>query len=382
MAVDFERDLLGRAFGRFQDLVEGDGVKVVRTPSDLFDAGRDDVWRVESSQYHCDLAIQAYSRFAPRDAERVISGVSRLMRTMRDQPILVVAPWLSPRSRELLVEQKINYLDLTGNAWLRLAHPVMVIRTEGAQSDPHPAEQPRRGLQGKGVNALVRILVDVEPPYRMSELARATGLSQAYVSRTIEALDEERLVDRGKNRLVLDVDWQRILRARAEHYGLIKSNRGRGYIARTGLTALVQTLSINKSSGVDAAADADLLYRQLLDQGEDQALVTGSFAVGEYVRIAAPTQLVLYVPDIEQYADSRGLMPADRGANVLLLRAADPSQTARVRLVDGVFHVGISQLVLDCLSGNGRLPEEGDALIEWMQENVREWRQPRLSDKR
>ncbi|WP_416902201.1 hypothetical protein [Micromonospora echinospora] len=381
MAEMDEQSLLKQAFHALQRLIEGEDVRVTREPPTALDAGRDDVWRIEASQHFCELAVQAYSRFIPRHADQIVSGVSRLMRTMRNQPILVVAPWLSSRSRELLIEQEINYLDLTGNVWIRVPRPLIVVRTEGAQKDPNPSHRPPVRLQGKGINALVRVLVDVEPPYRMVDLARATGLSPAYVSRTLEALDEERLIDRGRNRVVHDVDWQRLLRRRAEHYGLLKSNYSQGYVARTGLTALTRDLVVTRPSDVDPAAGADVFYQHLLSQGEGQALVTGSFAVTEYVRVAAPTQLVLYVPNTAQFADHHGLMPADRGANVLLLRAADRSQLERIRMVEGRFHVGISQLALDCLAGNGRLPEEGDALIDWMRDNIASWRDRLLPDR-
>lgn len=44
--------------------------------------------------------------------------------------------------------------------------------------------------------------------------------------------------------------------------------------------------------------------------------------------------------------------------------------------VDDVPIVGLSQLVLDCLSGPGRLPAEGEALLEWMTNHEDEWRGP------
>jgi hypothetical protein len=109
-------------------------------------------------------------------------------------------------------------------------------------------------------------------------------------------------------------------------------------------------------------------------------VVTGSFAATEYVQIAAPTQLVLYVPDSADFARRHELMPAQQGANVVLLNAAGDSQLTRFRQCgDGTRHAGISQVALDCLGGNGRLPEEGDALIEWMAANLDAWRRPRLS---
>jgi Crp-like helix-turn-helix domain len=373
MGSKLDKTLLPTAFRRFQDLLQVEGVRVVR--DELRGDGRnDDVWRVETGQLFSELAVQAYAQFTPRAVDQLLGGLTRLMRSLRDQPILVVAPWFSPRSRELLTEQGINYLDLTGNIHIRVPRLPIVVRTDGAQKDPTPTRSPRRGLQGKAVNALVRALVDFTPPYRMSDLAKASGLSLAYVSRTLDALDDERLIERDKSRTVVAVDWERLLRYRSETYSLIKSNGGRGYVTRTGLTALTESISASGENPDYADADADAAYRRLVERGEDQALVTGSFAVRRYVQISAPVQLALYVPDMTQFAERYGLMATERGANVLLLQAAHHSQLQGIRLIDGVFHAGLSQLVQDCLGGNGRLPAEGDALLEWMGQHEADWR--------
>jgi hypothetical protein len=273
---------------------------------------------------------------------------------MDDPPIAVVAPWLSPRSRELLTERGLNYVDLTGNIRLKVVRPTVRLRLDGAQQDPSPPARPPVRLQGSNINALVRILADVEPPYRLVELARASGLSNGYVSRALEALHNERLIERAAtSRTVTNVDWRGLLRARAEHYTLFGSNLSKNYLARSGPAAV---------------------YRRLSEQHDDSAVVTGSFAAAEFARLVVPTQLVLYVPDADDFAKRYELMPAQQGANVVLLRAADRSQPNRPRRIAGRLHVGVSQLALDLLTGNGRLPEEGEALLEWMAVNPGEWR--------
>ncbi|BCB84953.1 helix-turn-helix domain-containing protein [Phytohabitans suffuscus] len=361
MHLDTERELLDAAFERLRDLLADDeGMELRPHSADLPDSGRETAWQVSAPNHTSPLLVEAFRRFTPRDADRVLGGVTPFMRKMlHNPPLVVVAPWLSPRSRQLLTERGINYIDLTGNVRLRVARPSIYLRLDGAQQDPNPRIKPPVRLRGAGVNALVRILVDVEPPYRMLHLAEAAGLSPAYVSRTLAALDEERLIERDpQTRVVSLVDWQGLLRARAEHYGLLRSNRYESYIARTG---------------------ANALYRRLATTRE-QVQVTGSYAVSEYVSLAAPAQLALYVPSFDEFARRHELLPANQGADVVLLRAADKSQLDRTRQVEsGTFHVGISQLALDCLGGNGRLPEEGDALLEWMYDNIARWRSPHLS---
>jgi hypothetical protein len=302
--------------------------------------------------------VEAYRRFTPRDVDRVLGGVSPLVRkVMHDPPIIVVAPWLSPRSRELLTERGLNYLDLTGNVRLKVVRPAVRLRLDGAQHDPSPPTKSPVRLQGSSINALVRILVDVEPPYRLVELARASGLSNGYVSRALEALHEERLIERAPaSKMVTNVDWQGLLRARAEHYNLLDSNQSGSFIARSGPAAL---------------------YRRL-GEHDDSAAVTGSFAAVELVRLVVPTQLALYVSDADDFARRYELMPAQQGANVVLLRAADKSQLDRPRQVADKLHVGVSQLAIDLLAGNGRLPEEGEAVLDWMAGHPAGWQLPRL----
>jgi hypothetical protein len=259
----------------------------------------------------------------------------------------------------VLTDRGFNYVDLTGNVRLKVNRPTVRIRMDGAQRDPAPAVQPVVQLRGASVNALVRILVDVQPPFRMVDLARATGLSNAYVSRTLDALHEQNLIDRSaRSRLVTDVDWPAVLRARAVHYKLLKSNEATTFVARSGPRAL---------------------YEAIATSGTDQTVVTGSFAVAPLVQVATPAQLVLYVADTDEFARGHGLIPSTRAADVALLRAADGSQLRRTRpQADGALHVGLSQLALDCLGGNGRLPEEGDALIAWMSEPTSNWRLEKL----
>ncbi len=358
MTPHTEQELLAVAFARLSDLLTDDDTKLSERSFDD-DTGHDAVWDIQAANFHCSLVVQAFRRFMPRDIDRVLGGNLRLARKVIREPILVVAPWLSPRSREILQENGLNYLDLTGNVRLRIPRPSIYILLDGAQQDPSPPAKPPVRLQGSSINALVRVLADFQPPYRLVDLSAASGLSNGYVSRALEALVDERLIERDpRSKTVTDVDWQRLLRARAENYNLTKSNRSRNYIARTGVQPLLRALGTST---------------------EDQALVTGSFAASTYVQVAAPTQLALYVPNFEAVAQRYDLIPTNQGANVVLLIAADPSQLTRAQMHDdGTFHVGVSQLAQDCLSGNGRLPEEGDALLEWMAANLPAWRQDRL----
>jgi hypothetical protein len=56
-----------------------------------------------------------------------------------------------------------------------------------------------------------------------------------------------------------------------------------------------------------------------------------------------------------------------------VLTAYDGVVFERSRMVNGIRHVALSQLVLDCLSGPGRLPAEGEAVLAHMAESEALW---------
>jgi hypothetical protein len=43
-------------------------------------------------------------------------------------------------------------------------------------------------------------------------------------------------------------------------------------------------------------------------------------------------------------------------------------------------YVAPTQVALDCLSGNGRMPAEGEAVLSWLEANEAAWRVPSLDD--
>lgn len=51
----------------------------------------------------------------------------------------------------------------------------------------------------------------------------------------------------------------------------------------------------------------------------------------------------------------------------------------RMSRSDGIAYVSTAQLAVDCLTGSGRMPEEGEAVVAWMRSNTARWQVDRLS---
>ena len=289
----------------------------------------------------------------------MFSGMARRYRQINpfNSATLVVAPWLSGRTREVLAAEGINYIDLTGNARIEAASPGLFLSYQGADRDPQPAPRGKARVRGPKAGRLVRFLCDVTPPYSVSEIASATRLTPGYVSRLLESLDDEALIERTKRGQVASTDIPAILRRWTENYDVFKTNRSQSFVAPQGPAVLLRRLTDNSNIAV-----------------------TGSFAAVRLAPVAGPALLVAYARDTEGIATSFGLLPADRGANVVLLRPFDDVVWERTTVEDEIPYVSPSQVAVDCLTGNGRMPSEGEAVLTWMVENEAQWRMRSVKD--
>lgn len=301
------------------------------------------------------LAIEATRSFGPRDVAGLFGSAGRTLRALKPNiPVLLVAPWLSSRTRELLASEGVNYLDLTGNALVQLENPAVFIRSEGAKRDPSPPPRSKAGIRGPKAGRLIRTLADVRPPYGVRALAESTGLAPGYVSRLLDALDEEALVERSKRGGVESVEIAGLLRRWAENYDVFGSNDAATFLVPQGTAQALSALAGLRESAPFA--------------------VTGSFAAVRYAPVAAPSLLTVYTDAPKVLAEALNMIPADAGANVAVLRPFDPVVWERTIEDEGIRYAARSQVVADCLTGNGRMPAEGEALLDWMLENEQAWR--------
>ncbi len=278
---------------------------------------------------------------------------------------IVMAPWISRRTQEMLDDWGCGYLDLTGNISLFLRHPTIVIKTQGAVRDPRPAAGESRGLRGAMAARLVRLLVDVRPPYRATELAHAANISAPYVSRLLDVIEEEGLLIR-EGKVVVKVDWERLLRTAAEQRGPFKDTRG--YLIPNGPQWFLQELHDRNAHGQD----------EILHDWPPEMALTGAAAANVVAPLAIGGQIMLHVRGKSlsafQLENEYNLLPVDEGADLLVIQATNNGVFARARMVEGLPHVALSQLVLDCLPGPGRMPASGEAVLEYMRAHQSDWR--------
>jgi len=302
------------------------------------------------------LTIEVKSRLDPKDVEPLVSRFEMRRWGNDDATPLVVARFLSERTRERLRTLRSGYIDLTGNMYLRLDTPAVAIERAGADKDPEPMQRPARSLKGAKAGRLVRTLVDFNPPLGTREIAKIAQIDPGYVSRLLALLERDDYVGREPRGPVTRVDWPNLLRAWAKDYSLDSSNLATAYLQPRGLPTLLDGL--REQDGPNGLTYA----------------ISGSLAAGRRAPIAPARLGVVYVERLDEAANALGLLPADTGANVLLVEPFDSVVFERTVLDQGLTYVSPSQAVADLLTSSGRGPEEAEALIEWMLSHEEAWR--------
>jgi hypothetical protein len=117
------------------------------------------------------LFVETKSGLEPTE----VDYLSATVRPTVDQPVLVVAPFLSPRAQERLTAGGFGCADLTGNVRLSVPKAGLFIETSGAQQNPAPTIRENRSEAPRPVDSFERSLIlDRQWIYASSPSARAS----------------------------------------------------------------------------------------------------------------------------------------------------------------------------------------------------------------
>jgi hypothetical protein len=287
------------------------------------------------------VTVEMKDRLPPRGVADLVATVAQYAPTTA----LVAAPFLSPRTRDQLQATNLNYIDLTGNVRLILTRPGLFVETMGAIADPRPMAAPGRSLRGPKAGRVVRALCDFRLPISISDLGARASVDVSYASRLVEWLAQEALLKRKPRGAVEVVDRPALIRRWAQDYSVLKSNEAHGFLDPRGIENLVRGLAKARAP---------------------RMVITGSLAANKIAPIAPARLAMMYVEDIEGAAKFLNLVPADAGANVMLLAPFDEVVFARPATADGLTFVAASQLAVDLLTSPGRAPREAEAVLQYL----------------
>jgi hypothetical protein len=290
-----------------------------------------------------ELEVVMRRSIDPRDVYALLAATSG--------PTLLVAPFLGDRARQLIAERGANYADATGNLRVVTSQPAIFIEGIGAERDPNRTVRPLHSLRGAAAGRVVRALTELDLPLGVRALATRSATPLGTVARVVAFLETEALLTRDTHKRIVAVSRSALIQRWARDYAFTRSNELHTYLEPRGLPAL---------------------WHKLVRLPRYAA--TGSTAGPG---IAATRIAMLYVDDPDEAARTLGLVPADAGANVWLLRPFDDVVYTRTRhrtVGDGaetvdVVTVSAAQAVVDLTSAPGRGPEEAEAMLVRMKES-------------
>lgn len=100
-----------------------------------------------------------------------------------------------------------------------------------------------------------------------------------------------------------------------------------------------------------------------LDQAGEPWAFTGAFAASAYTKIANPVWATLYVGDVDRAAMAADLRPAENGPYLTLIPFDAVTSVSVDVLKNGVRLADFWQIAIDCFAGNGRMPDQAEAMI-------------------
>ena len=323
----------------------------VRVTSPRHDIGpyNVDVWldlTVENDLWH--LVIE--QKTSPGQAIRRIQAHQRALRSeWPDVVPMLAVPRLSRRDRQILKDNSINYLDLSGSIWIRF--PGLLVQAEGPRLSPSagPRKTGRNPFSKKASLVARALLEHPSRNWRVRDISNESSLSVGYASEILRTL-----VARGyaaedpqgfhlSDPVSLLRDWSAVYRW--------EDNEIHSFVAPFGKDELVE-----KASGV-------------LSRSGVNCILTLLAAMDRLVRYVEHDQVHIYVDEFPYAAENalRTHLHAEavpRGGNLHILKPYHGESVwyAAQDLTD-IRSVSDVQLFLDLIHYPVRGPEAAAALL-------------------
>ena len=300
-------------------------------------------------------------RDLPPVLEQLEGQIAALPPSRRGSPAplpFVISRYLSPPLQGWLAERSVSYADATGNLRISVDRPAFFLRDAGATKDPWRGPgRPKANLTGEPAARIVRALVDFTPPYSVPRVVQLAGASTGPTYRVVDFLNDQALLTRSDRGTIEVVHWRELLQRWSQDYGFLRTNTITSWLAPRGLPTVTRALT-------EISAKEPARYA-----------VTGSLAAQTWAPYAPARAAMIYADDPQWLAERLDLRPVDTGANVLLAAPAYDVVYDRATAPDGLHIVSPSQAAVDLMTGPGRNPTEGEAVLDWMEANIDAWRQ-------
>lgn len=278
----------------------------------------------------------------PRNVREAILALSKYRASFKNAYGILVAPFISDESAEILAEEDVGYVDLAGNC--RICLDKVYIRKEG-NSNKFTEKRDLRSLYSPKAERVLRILMlQPKKPWLLKPLAEAAGVSLGQASNVKKLLAAREWLCPGeagfsltRPKALLD-EWSNAYRS-----------------------------SRNSSTEFYAMQSLDDVERAIAGENETKqssAALTAFSAAARLAPVVRYQRVAAFVSEPSDAVASRlGWKRVTSGGNVTLLQPYDEGVFIGAKKVDGIQIVSPVQAYLDLQANPSRGAEAAEALL-------------------
>jgi hypothetical protein len=275
-------------------------------------------------------------------ASKKVQGLAKRLRR-RVVPLLAV-PFMGEVGRRLCEEAGVGWIDLSGNA--HIVAPGIRVIVDGRPNRFRSAGRPPNTFAPKSARVVRWLLIHPDESLTQRQIARATNMTEGYVSRIVARLEHEGYLVREEGGGIRPKDPALMLDAWRDAYQFSKHTLHQGHVAARSGDALLRFVS-----------------DRLAEQGIEHA-ATGLAAAWALTRFAAFRIATVYVPTDPSPAllERLGCREDPRGANLCLVVPNDAGVFQGAVEKDGIRCVHPVQVYVDLKDHPERAPEAAERL--------------------
>jgi hypothetical protein len=289
------------------------------------------------------LLIEVKNNGEPRFARQAVNQILSYREAFPKSYGVFVAPYVSPQAAQILKEQGIGYLDLSGNC--RLCFEGVYVEREGKPNKYGTKRDLRTLFSPKATRILRVVLAKPKKAWRVTELAQEAGVSLGQVSNVKKLLEDREWVRRVKAGIFL-AKPEELLAEWAENY-TYRDNQIRDYYSMKPVLEIEPALAA-------ACGRCGVTYA-----------LTGFSGAARYAPAVRFQRVMVYVDKLtEEIEKEVGLKEVTSGANVSLLIPYDEGVYYASEEFEGIRVVSPIQLYLDLRGYRGRGEEAAETLLE------------------
>lgn len=286
--------------------------------------------------------VEFKARAEPAEVVRLVPWLQRCRST------ILVAPELGPRTREILRQAGISWLEPDGDCRIAFGSLFIERLTRGPRRRPVGAPDTRyvADLFSGGPLRVVRwLLIEPKRSWTLDDMADRTGLTPGFVSRIFKTLARDAYMDRARG-----------------------NNRARDRDALLDAWASAPRPTDAISERVATVGSTESLIQKVRGSSTlSRYAVTAEAAADRIAPFARYSRVEMYVDDVAGWDRALGLTAVPRGGNLVLIQPTDAGVFDGAFERDGLQLVSRPQLYVDLVRRGGAaadaaafMPERGE----------------------